>query len=123
MMKYFYIFLFCVWGFTTSSLAKETVFIDGLEDVPLMNGLMQNTKNTVSFGNEEARFVEAYLTSTKVGFKAVEKFYIDSLPQLGWIYQGTADNSVIFYRDGESLSFHKEGEKPLKIRITVKNRI
>lgn len=123
MMKYFYIFLFCVWGFTTSSFAKDIQFIDGLEDIPLMNGLIQDTQKTVSFGNEEARFVEVYLTSTKVGFKAIEKFYIDSLPQLGWIYQGTADNSVIFYREGESLTFHKESEKPLKVHLTIKNRI
>ncbi len=122
-MRYFYIFLFCVWSFSTPSLAKESRFIEGLEDIPLMNGLTQNTNKTVSFGNEEARFIEVYLTSTKVGFKALEKFYTDSLPQLGWIYQGTADNSIIFYRDGESLTFHKESGKPLNVRITIKNRI
>lgn len=123
MMRYFYIFLFCFLSLVSVSTAKDIKFIDGLEDVPLMSGLEQNTYNTVSFGNEEARFIESYLTSTKVGFKAVEKFYTESLPQLGWVYQGTADNSIIFYRDGESLTFHKESSKPLKIRITVKNRI
>jgi len=123
MMRYFYIFLFCFLNLVSVSTAKDIKFIDGLEDVPLMSGLEQNTHNTVSFGNEEARFIESYLTSTKIGFKAVEKFYTESLPQLGWVYQGTADNSIIFYRDGESLTFHKESSKPLKIRITVKNRI
>ena len=114
MMRYFYIFLFCFLSLVSVSTAKDIKFIDGLEDVPLMSGLEQNTYNTVSFGNEEARFIESYLTSTKVGFKAVEKFYTESLPQLGWVYQGTADNSIIFYRDGESLTFHKESSKPLK---------
>ncbi|MBQ8464441.1 MAG: hypothetical protein IJ545_00350 [Alphaproteobacteria bacterium] len=123
MTKFFYIFIFCFIGFASLVTAKDVKFIDGLEDIPLMSGLEQNTQNTVSFGNEEARFIEVYLTSSKVGFKAVEKFYTESLPQLGWIYQGTDDNSVIFYRDGESLTFHKDASKPLKIRITVKNRI
>lgn len=107
----------------SEALAKAPAFIDGLEDIPLMKGLVQKTDETVSFGNEESRFVEVSLSSSKVGFKAVEKFYKESLPQLGWTYQGSADNTVIFYRDSESLNIHKEGSKPLKIRIIVKNRI
>ena len=122
-MKKFYFFIVCFWGFTFALNAKDLVFIDGLEDVPLMSGLIQQTEKTISFGNEEARFVEIYLTSSKVGFKKVEHFYIESLPQLGWVYQGTDDNSIIFYRDSESLTFYKESSKPLKIRITVKNRL
>lgn len=97
-------------------------FIDGMEDVPLMSGLKQNINETISFGNEEARFVEVYLSSSKVGFKKVESFYTQSLPQLGWVYQGTDNNTIVFYRDGESLTFQKESDKPLKIRITIKNK-
>lgn len=107
----------------SEALAKAPAFIDGLEDIPLMKGLVQKTDETVSFGNEESRFVEVSLSSSKVGFRAVEKFYKESLPQLGWTYQGSADNTVIFYRDSESLNIHKEDCKPLKIRIIVKNRI
>ena len=107
----------------SEALAKAPAFIDGLEDIPLMKGLIQKTDETVSFGNEESRFVEVSLSSSKVGFRAVEKFYKESLPQLGWTYQGSADNTVIFYRDSESLNIHKEDSKPLKIRIIVKNRI
>ena len=107
----------------SEALAKAPAFIDGLEDIPLMKGLVQKTDETVSFGNEESRFIEVSLSSSKVGFKAVEKFYKESLPQLGWTYQGSADNTVIFYRDSESLNIHKEDSKPLKIRIIVKNRI
>ena len=107
----------------SEALAKAPAFIDGLEDIPLMKGLVQKTDETVSFGNEESRFVEVSLFSSKVGFRAVEKFYKESLPQLGWTYQGSADNTVIFYRDSESLNIHKEDSKPLKIRIIVKNRI
>ena len=53
----------------------------------------------------------------------IEKFYKESLPQLGWNYQGTTDNSVVFYRDSETLIIQKEKNKPLTLRITIKNRI
>jgi len=123
MMKKFYFFIVCFFGISLSLNAKDLKFIDGLEDIPLMPGLEQNLDKTISFGNEEARFIEVYLTSSKVGFKKVEVFYKESLPQLGWVYQGTDNNVIIFYRDGESLTFQKESDKPLKIRITIKNRI
>lgn len=122
-MKRFYLFilLFCLCS--SLAMAKGAAFIDGMEDIPLMKGLIQKVEKTVSFGNEESRFVEAYLISSKVGFKKVETFYKESLPQLGWTYQGTTDGTVVFYRDSESLSIHKESSKPLKLRVTIKNRI
>ena len=123
MMKRLTFFLFCCFWLATSAVAKDVKFIDGLEDIPLMDGLQQDVDKTVSFGNEESRFIEVYLSSPLVGFKKVEKFYKDSLPQLGWTYQGTLENSVLFYREGEALSIHKESSKPLSMRITVKNRI
>ena len=122
-MKKVFLVVLCFFCIISSVMAKNTKFIDGLEDVPLMKGLEQNIDNTISFGNEEARFIEVFLHSSKIGFKKVESFYKESLPQLGWIYQGTYNNAVIFYREGESLSIIKEDAKPLKIRITLKNRI
>lgn len=98
-------------------------FIEGMEDVPLMKGLVQKANDDISFGNAETRFVEATLTSSKVGFKAVEKFYTDTLPQLGWTYQGKRDNMLIFYRDGEAINILQEESRPLKVRITVKSKM
>lgn len=106
-----------------TSNANATTFIDGLEDVPLMNGVSQIQKDTISFGNEESRFVEAYLTSSKIGFKSIENFYIKTLPQLGWTYQGKDANTLLFYRENEMLEIVKESSKPLEVRITVKNKL
>ena len=122
-MKHLTFFLLGCFLFASITLAKDVKFIDGLEDIPLMDGLRQDVRKTVSFGNEESRFVEVYLSSPLVGFKKVEKFYKDSLPQLGWTYQGTLENSVLFYREGEALTIQKESTKPLSVRITIKNRI
>ena len=118
---YFILLVFCLKANIT--LAESNRFIDGIEDIPLMSGLMQKNEDTISFGNEEARFVEVYLISPKFGFKKIEKFYKESLPQLGWNYQGTTDNSLVFHRDSETLIIHKEKNKPLTLRVTVKNRI
>lgn len=99
------------------------VFIEGLEDVPMLKGMTQVQKDNISFGNEESRLVEAYLTSSKVGFTRVEKFYTETLPQMGWTYQGKRDNTLTFYRDGEVLDIAKESVKPLVVRITVKSKL
>ncbi len=122
-MKKLFLLIFCCFCLMLSAEAKDFRFIDGLEDVPLMKGLTQDTEKTISFGNEESRFIEVYLTSSKVGFKKISSFYKESLPQLGWTYQGLIDNTLLFYRDSESLSIHKESSKPLNVRITVKNRV
>lgn len=105
------------------SFNVHAAFIEGLEDVPLLNGLQQVQKDNISFGNEESRLVEAYFTSSKIGFAKVEKFYIETLPQLGWIYQGKRDNILSFDRDGETLDIAKESAKPLIVRITVKSKL
>lgn len=63
--------------------ASAANFIDGLEDVPMPANMQQMPNDNLSFGNEESRLVEAYLSSSKIGFKNVEKFYMDTLPR--WV--------------------------------------
>lgn len=103
-----------------SALAGK--FVEGMEDIPLMEGLAQITQDDISFGNEETRLLEAYLTSRKLKFSTVANFYKESLPQLGWIYQGNRGNDLLFDRDGETLEIIKESAKPLIVRITVKSK-
>lgn len=107
----------------TAVFSAKAAFIEGLEDVPLLNGMKQMPQDNISFGNEQSRLVEAYLTSTKIGFAKVESFYKETLPQLGWTYQGKRDDILTFYRDGEAIDIAKESVKPLIVRITVKSRL
>ena len=103
-------------------------FVDGMDDVPLPEGMMQITQDDFSFGNEETRLLEAYLTEVrgakkqKMRFAKVSDFYQESLPQLGWIYQGNRGNDLLFYRDGETLEVVRESVSPLIVRITVKTK-
>lgn len=118
-----HILKFLMVGILLVSNAYGASFIEGLEDVPLLNGLKQVPSDNISFGNEESRLVEAYLTSNKIGFKAVEKFYKDTLPQMGWTYQGKRDETLVFEREGEVIDIARESTKPLMVRITVKSKI
>lgn len=102
---------------------STAAFIEGLEDVPVMDGLHQIQNDSIAFGNEESRLVEAVLTSESANFHQVENFYINTLPQMGWIYQGKRESSLVFEREGETIEIIKEQKKPLLVRITVKSKI
>ena len=118
-MKKFVFFVFSL----MFSISAKAAFIEGLEDIPIMNGLQQTANDSISFGNEESRFVEAVLTSTTTNFANVRNFYTTTLPQMGWIFQGQRDNALLFEREGEVIEISAESEKPLIIRITVKSKI
>ena len=76
----------------------------------------------VSFGNDEMRFNEAYITSKKHSFKFVADFYRNTLPQLGWIFTSQKENALHFERDMEILDIVLEKNKPLLVRITLKSK-
>ena len=119
-MKYF-ILLIC--GILMASNAQGA-FIEGLEDVPVMEGLEQIPHDSISFGNEESRLVEAILTSKKIKFKQVAQFYKNTLPQMGWTYQGSrGGKTLIFEREGEVIDISEEAANPLMVRLTVKSKI
>ena len=108
-------FLFCI--------RAQAAFIEGLEDVPVMEGLTQLPNDAISFGNEESRLVEAVLESDTLSFKKVQEFYKSTLPQMGWIYQGYRGSSLVFEREGEVIEISQESATPLQVRITVKSKI
>lgn len=120
-MKYIRILLILVF-LIYSPQTNAAQFIEGMDDVPLPEGLNQITQDDISFGNEETRLLEAYLSAKKMKFSKVEDFYKESLPQLGWIYQGNRGNDLVFYREGETLEVVRESVSPLIVRITVKTK-
>jgi len=97
-------------------------FVDGIEDIPVMDGLRQQHNENVSFGNEQARFVEAYFSSRTLTFRQVARFYRDTLPQLGWKSIEENSGRLIFERDMESLKIVQEKASPLLLRITLTSK-
>lgn len=78
--------------------AASDKFLVGLEDVPLMPGLVQLADQGSIFDAPSGRIAELYAAG-RVAREDVRGFYARTLPQLGWQAQG-ADR---FTRDGEML--------------------
>ena len=116
------IFFLSVLGMLAATAADAAEFIDGMDDVPVAEGLTQTEENNVSFANDETRFVEVYLSGENISFAKVADFYRQTLPQLGWRPRGQENVVVRFERDGESLDIVREQTQPLLVRITLKNK-
>ncbi len=120
-MKTIYTLLILSLFLVKTALAAE--FIDSTDDIPIAPGLIQKYGNDdVSFANDEARFVEVYLSGEKVKFNNISTFYIQTLPQMGWHFIYKNKNAIHFERDGEQLDIVRENESPLLIRITLKSK-
>ena len=120
MKKLILISTFLFFGFAFCSSAKAA-FIVGLEDIPLAKGFTQIEEGW-SFGNEESRMIEVYLTSQKASFAGAAAFYRDTLPQMGWQIKKEGADKVAFEREGETLELDRESTNPLRIRLTVKSK-
>lgn len=105
-----------------SSNVAADEFISGMDDIPLPSGMRQIHSADISFGNDEIRFNEAYITSERLSFSSVAGFYKETLPQLGWKFNNNKENALHFERDMEVLDIVAEKMKPLLIRITLKSK-
>jgi hypothetical protein len=78
--------------------AAENAFVDGIDDLPLMPGLVGVGDQSLVFDKPDGRIVQAVATG-RVRAAAVRSFYADAAPQLGWKSAGEGR----YTRDGESL--------------------
>ncbi len=76
----------------------QSLFLSGIEDMPLMAGLTEDTASMLVFDSSAGRYVEAFADGVSSP-QAVQAFYDDTLPQLGW--EKTAPLS--YRREGEAL--------------------
>jgi len=81
--------------------AQAEAFLAGLEDIPLMEGLVSNADEGVIFDTPEGRIAEATASGTIKGQDILE-FYRTTLPQLGWM----PDSKDRFKREQETLSLY-----------------
>ena len=107
-----------LWSYSVSA----SQFIEGIDDVPIMEDMEQLHANNVSFGNNDIRFVEAYFSDKKAKFSQVAQFYQETLPQLGWKFIEKRKNHLTFERDSETLDIVEENKSPLLVRITLKSK-
>ncbi len=115
------LFIFTIAGCLLLSLNAKAVssFIEGMEDVPIPDKMMQIQGDSFSFSNEETRLVEAYLQSNFSKFSFVAGFYESTLPQLGWELKQSNSESLTFTRGNEELNITLTSKMPLIIRVTL----
>ena len=98
-------------------------FLEGFEDIPLMNGFKQITTQDFSFGNEETGYTETSIVANKnIKFDAVKTFYIDTMSALGWHKEINTDKQLIFRRENDTLEITQTQKSPLKLLISLKSK-
>ncbi|MGH6969295.1 MAG: hypothetical protein ACREEL_04000 [Stellaceae bacterium] len=81
-------------------------FVPGTEDLPLMPGLVSVDGSAVVFDKPEGRIVES-AAHGKLSRYAVTRFYVQTLPQLGWRH--AAGTAATWTRAGERLHLDFRG--------------
>jgi hypothetical protein len=74
-------------------------FLSAIDDLPLMDGLVEDIGSATIFETAGGRFVEVFASGVMEEDRLLA-FYGKTLPQLGWLRKG----SGIFQREGETLS-------------------
>ena len=91
----------------SAAMAAETAsgYLDAIEDMPLMEGLHETGEGGIVFDKPNGRIVRS-IAEGKVAASDVRAFYIDSLPQLGWVRLPKLEligDLLIFRRETERL--------------------
>ncbi len=95
--------------------ASDAGFVSGVEDLPLMAGLTEDTVAGLVFDKPSGRIVEAF-ASGAVSRDAVIGFYAETLPQLGCRPAG----DTAFAREDELLRRESSGEDgALTVRFSL----
>lgn len=87
-----------VLGLPGATAGNGAGFVGGIEDLPLMPGLVEAPEAGMVFDTAAGRIVETYATGPASVARVVD-FYAATLPQLGWRRRGEA----AFGREGELL--------------------
>lgn len=90
------------------NMAYAAGFLDAVDDMPLMEGLSE-TGEGVAFDKPDGRIIRAVATGG-VTPGAVQRFYLETLPQLGWSLAGNGARSgsgqLVFIREQERLEIY-----------------
>lgn len=93
--------------FMVAPVHAQDVFVNGLPDVPIMDGLSEDIDARLEFDKEEGRIVEVVLRGT-VSPLAVMVFYRSTLPALGWVIDHTDGDRLRLTRGHENLTVHAD---------------
>lgn len=91
-------------------------FVPGIEDLPLMPGLVEAPDTSVVFDTPSGRIVQTEATG-QMSPERVLAFYAQTLPQLGW----RSLEAGLFRREDEVLriEFDKVGDRGMTVRFAL----
>ncbi len=97
------LFVFALLSFSVSAHA-ETAYLSALPDIPLMPQMKAMPETAVVFDKAEGRIVEESVKAPNIPVSAIDNFYAETLPALGW----TRLSPQRFSRNGEQLIVNLE---------------
>ncbi|WP_114395453.1 hypothetical protein [Oleisolibacter albus] len=106
---------FCGAAWAASPAAAPATFVPGTEDVPLAPGLTADGEQAVVFDQPSGRIVQA-TASGSVDAAGIQRFYAETLPQLGWTNAGPS----LWTRESERLdiSIERQGKR-IQVRFSL----
>ena len=86
--------------------------------IPIAHSMVEDATSRMVFDSPEGRIVETAATGV-IAWSKVEKFYLDTLPQLGWQLKEKAVHRLYFVRDEEGLSLQRSTPVGGQIRVEL----
>lgn len=109
-------------GAAVAAPAAETRFLSGLNDVPLMDGLVELRERQTLFDAPGGRIVDLYAEGAVPAARIIA-FYAQSLPQLGWsVAPAGGKGPLRLTRDGESLVISARTGSTTLVHFSLKPR-
>lgn len=102
---------------------KASGYLDAVDDMPLMEGLHETGEGGIVFDKPNGRIVRS-IAEGRVTIAAVRQFYVDTLPQLGWVRAKKLeliDDLLVFNRESERLEIEmaKEPNGMTEVRFSI----
>jgi len=99
--------------------AASQGFVEGVEDLPLMPGLVALSGAGISFAEPQGRIVVGYAEGRPeagIDAQSVLRFYTQTLPELGW----SPADATSYRREGDRLTLELfDYARRLIVRFTV----
>jgi len=101
------------------SIRSEKQYVVGADDIPLFFGLELVEDDSSSFDTMLGNIViSKYWGDIKV--KSVREFYLEALPQLGWILIDDKEDQISFKREDDKLEIRfRYASKGLYVRFFI----
>lgn len=111
---FIYALFICLFFGITPARADQA-FFSVLDEIPLMDGLIEQTDDAVYFDTPEGRIIEAKASGT-LPAQSVRAFYTESLAALGWKKISTH----AYVRENETLSLYVVSNAgTVSVQVTV----